>query len=120
MARKFTTPNLRVWQAGDDTETAIDVQTTQSDAVRFDLVRSRMKWPATSEAPMLWATFLAWHALRRELAAGKRAPLPLPLADKPEDGLDAFDAVVFLDEDGNELDADSAEDLGVDPTQPTA
>lgn len=114
---KFATPNLRVRLAGS--EESLDVQSTQADAVRFDLIRSRLKWPSSSEAPMLWATVLAWAALRREITAGRR-PAIAGLTDKAEESVDAFDSLVFLDEDGAELGEDDAEELGVDPTTATA
>lgn len=41
------------------------VQTDNRDAVRWDLVRDRKKWPAGQDSPILWSTFLAWHALKR-------------------------------------------------------
>lgn len=118
---KFSTPNLGVYIAGSDEQ--LTVQSTQADAVRFDLVRSRLRWPSSSEAPMLWATFLAWHALRREIKAGVRPPIPELTDDKPESAVDAFDALAFLDEAGNVLDdPDQLDDdsIGVDPTRPTA
>ena len=116
-SKKFATPNLRVYLSGSPEP--LDVQTTQADAVRFDLVRARLSWPKTSDAPMLWATFLAWHALRREVKAGSRPAVP-GLPDKPEESLDAFDVVSFLDEHGNELSDDDADELGVSPTHGTA
>lgn len=120
MPAKFSTPNLRVWLAGGDGE-PIDVQTTQADAARFDLARSRMSWPSTKDAPMLWANFLAWAALRREINAGKRPELANRISPKAEESVDAFDALVFLNEAGEELGEDAEDDaLGVDPTQPTA
>lgn len=121
MSKKFGTPNLRVTLPAS--EEPHDVQTTQADAVRFDLVRARLKWPTTSEAPMLWATFLAWHALNREILAGKRAAIA-GLPARPEESLDAFDTLVFLDESGDVLggEDDELEDgaIGVDPTDARA
>lgn len=59
---KLSTPRLRVI-LGDDSE--LIVQATNADLVKFDMTRSRQKWPAATEAPFLWLTFIAWHALRR-------------------------------------------------------
>lgn len=43
----------------------IDVETDNRDRVAWDLARTRNKWPSAPEVPSLWATFLAWNALRR-------------------------------------------------------
>lgn len=51
--------------AGSDDGTEYTVQTDNRDAVQWDLVRGRKNWPAGTDAPMLWMTFLAWHALIR-------------------------------------------------------
>ena len=59
---KLSTPRLRVILA-DGTER--EVQCTNADMVRFDLTRSKQKWPAATDAPFLWLTFIAWCALRR-------------------------------------------------------
>lgn len=50
---------------GSDDLTEITVQTDNRDSVRWDLTRAAEKWPPTSEAAMLWATFMAWSALKR-------------------------------------------------------
>lgn len=75
---KISKPRLRVlvapaaagYPANDAGElVAIDVQTDNRDAVRFDLLRRVKRWPALDEAPMLWYTVLAWSAIKRaELA----------------------------------------------------
>lgn len=41
------------------------VQTDNRDAVQWDIIRARKSWPSGKEAPMLWLTTLAWHALKR-------------------------------------------------------
>jgi hypothetical protein len=41
------------------------VQTDNRDAVRWDLTRGRKNWPNGQDAPLLWMTFLAWHAMKR-------------------------------------------------------
>lgn len=35
------------------------------DLVRWDLTRHQHKWPTMDDAPMLWATFVCWHAAKR-------------------------------------------------------
>jgi hypothetical protein len=59
---QLTSPRLRV-VLGDDS--VVEVQCTNADLVRFDMTRARQKWPAATDAPMLWQTFIAWAALRR-------------------------------------------------------
>ena len=59
---KLSTPRLRI-VLGDDSE--LVVQATNADLVKYDMTRARQKWPAAQDAPFLWLTFVAWHALRR-------------------------------------------------------
>lgn len=56
-------PRLRVL-LDDDTE--YEIQTDNRDLIRFDLTRGRKQWPTMQDAPMLWASFLAWSCLARE------------------------------------------------------
>ena len=49
----------------DGTTREIAVATDNRDRIKWDLYRSRSKWPMPTDAPSLWATFLAWSALRR-------------------------------------------------------
>lgn len=66
MTQKLATPRMRVRHEGPDgTVRDYDVQTDNRDLVRFDLIRERKGWPRSTEAPMLWMTVLAWHALKR-------------------------------------------------------
>lgn len=118
MTQKMPTPLFRCTLAG--TGEVVEVQSTHADAVRFDLARPRLNWPTMKEAPMLWATFLAWHALRREMKAGKRPPI-VPFPDDAAGALDLFDVLDFVKEDGETVTADSdPEDIGVSPTTATA
>jgi len=59
---KLSTPRLRVLLAD---ESELVIQCTNADLVRFDLTRSRQKWPGPTDAPFLWLTFIAWAGLRR-------------------------------------------------------
>ena len=43
----------------------IEVATDNRDRVAWDLYRSRTKLPTATDAPSLWATFIAWNALKR-------------------------------------------------------
>lgn len=44
----------------------IVVRVLNPDYLRWDLSRGKRGWPAGSEAPFLFATFLAWSAAKRE------------------------------------------------------
>lgn len=109
MARMLA-PKLSV-VLDDDTEYTI--QTDNRDMVRFDLTRARQSWPSMQDAPMLWATVLAWSCLSRE---GK-----LP-GRNVADELDRIVGVEILDENGDPVGFDDpavVDALSVDPT-PTA
>ena len=43
----------------------VEVITDNRDRIAWELSRSRERWPKPEEAPTLWATFIAWHALKR-------------------------------------------------------
>lgn len=60
-------PRLQVHieQPGTDDVLECIVQTDNRDAIQWDITRNRKNWPATADAPMLWASFMAWHAMRR-------------------------------------------------------
>lgn len=62
---KLTTPRVRVIREGCE---ELEVQTDNRDLVRFDMTRPRQRpaWPGPEDAPMLWLTFLAWSAARRQ------------------------------------------------------
>lgn len=98
--------------AGSDDLTEYTVQTDNRDAIQWDVTRPRRSWPAFNEAPMLYMTFLAWHAMQRTGATKL--------------GLDEFMKnaveVKVLTVDGRAVDpAQAAEgDVLVDPTQPAA
>lgn len=44
---------------------AITVRTDNRDRIAWDLARGRQKWPQAQDAPSLWATHIAYTALRR-------------------------------------------------------
>jgi len=110
----LVTPQVIVTLEQDGTDEYVEytVQTDNRDAVRWDLIRARKKWPVGQDAPMLWMTVLAWSALKRS---------GLTTLD-----IDAFtDTCVQVrsaDQDGNpkELAELEEDELGVDPTQPGA
>lgn len=62
---KLTAPRLVV--VLDDGATW-ETQTTNKDLVTWDKTRIRQRppWPKLDDAPMLWLTFLAWNASRRD------------------------------------------------------
>lgn len=79
----------------------LDVQTDNRDLVMWDVVRTRKGWPVTSDAPMLWITFLAWHALHRE-----HGPVP----DKFEDFQRVCVQVESLNADAEVVSGDEADE----------
>ena len=52
--------------------TEMTVETDNRDRIRWELACKREKWPTPTEAPFLWATYLAYAALKRsgELPSG--------------------------------------------------
>lgn len=44
----------------------VDVAIINPDRIRWDMTRSKQKWPSFSDAPFLGTTFLAWAAMKRE------------------------------------------------------
>ena len=61
--RKLTTPRLEVTL--DDGRVLI-VQTANPDMLAYDRTASKHGWPALNKAPILYLTFVAWAALRRQ------------------------------------------------------
>ena len=61
---KLSSPRCRVVRDGLPD---LEVQTTNADMVLWDLTRPKQRppWPKADEAPILWATFIAWAAARR-------------------------------------------------------
>lgn len=101
-----------VEQAGSDDLTEYTVQTDNRDAIQWDVSRGRRGWPRFDEAPMLYMTFLAWHAMHRTGATRQTF----------DEFMAAAVEVKVLDQEGNAVDpADAtADDVLVNPTQPAA
>lgn len=61
---KLTSPRVVVIREG---QPDLELQTTNADMILWDLTRPKQRppWPAFSDAPILWMTFLAWAAARR-------------------------------------------------------
>lgn len=58
------------YRLADGTEGVIDVPNVSR--VQWDLTAAKRKWPKPTDAPSMWATFLAWDALvRADIYAGK-------------------------------------------------
>lgn len=99
---ELSSPRVRVVMSDGST---MDVQCLNPDLLRYDMTRSKHGWATAQQAPMLWLTFIAWAALRREKLL-------------PDDiGWELFSterciSVQPLDEDGAPQ--------TVDPTQPEA
>lgn len=60
------TPIVSIIVERDDELVEYTVQTDNRDAVAWDMHRNRVNWPAGTDAPMLWMTYLAWSAMRRD------------------------------------------------------
>lgn len=43
----------------------VDVRIINPDRIKWDMTRSKQKWPSFADAPFLGTTFLAWAAMRR-------------------------------------------------------
>ena len=50
-------------QGGTEVEHTVTIR--NPDLVRWDTTRHTHKWPAMEEAPVMWATFVAWAACKR-------------------------------------------------------
>ncbi len=59
----LSAPNLSV---SLEDGTTFEVQATNRDLVAYEREAARRKWPAPTDAPFTWLTFLAWSAARRE------------------------------------------------------
>lgn len=97
-------------QNGDQQQ--VTVQTDNRNQVKYDLLRATRNWPAQKEAPTLWLTILAWHALA--LAGHIRDEAFEMFNDRCLD-------VYLSDEDGNRLTVDQIKEsqgVAVDPTHP--
>lgn len=58
----LSTPLLNVTM---DDGRDLTVQALNIDLLAWDRTRVAKKWPTGQEAPFVWLTFLAWHALKR-------------------------------------------------------
>lgn len=63
------TPIVTVVIAEGEQLVEYTVQTDNRDAVAWDMHRNRVNWPAGTDAPMLWMTYLAWSAMRRDTSS---------------------------------------------------
>lgn len=43
-----------------------EVQPIGPDALDYDMIAAKRKWPPFNEIQTTWATYLAWHASKRE------------------------------------------------------
>ncbi|NNG20304.1 hypothetical protein HJ590_12115 [Naumannella sp. ID2617S] len=97
--------------AGDPLDLA--VQADNRGACAYDLVRSAKGYPAPADAPFLWMTYLAYHALRR---TGQLA------AHQLSEDFDQFRLTVAqlvpVDESGDRVELADVLGENVDPTQP--
>lgn len=97
---KLSSPRVKVTVEDDDETREYTVQTDNRDMVRWDLLRSRKKWPAQREAPILFMSVVAWHALKRSGAT----------ADDVETYLDKILEIMPVDENGEPTKLDAGDD----------
>lgn len=97
---------------GTDELTEYTVQTDNRDAIQWDVSRGRRGWPAFNEAPMLYMTFLAWHAMHRTGAT--KQSLDEFMKDAAEVKVLTVDGKAVAPGEATEA------DVLVDPTQPAA
>lgn len=66
-AAKLLRTTFEVYLKGHEDGPPLEVTTANPDLVRWDMTRAKPqhKWPSMEEAPMLWATFVAWAAAKR-------------------------------------------------------
>lgn len=106
----LNTPRFRVVvldSKGDESELE-DIQATQADVVRYDMLRRKYQWPDIKEAPILWSTVVAWSALVR---------LGVDIPAKFDDALPRILDVTMLNKDGNAI--TEGDDAGINPTPET-
>ena len=114
MSLKLNNVRVVLEQPGSDDTLELIVVTGNRDRVRFDLARVRKGWPASNEAPMLWATVCAYFAVQR---SGQFPDLTL------DEFLDRALVVEMVNPDGTSLtraqiDAHESGAVDVDPTKP--
>lgn len=113
---KRQTVAIELEQPGTADTIEYTVQPDNRDMVRWDLIRSRKGWPATSDAPILWATVVAYFALRRSGELGD---------ETVEAFIDRAVSVTYVNpETGEPLTAEQMQagegTTDVDPTRPGA
>lgn len=87
----------------------VTVQPDNRDMVRWDRARAAKGWPALSDAPLLFQTFLAWAAIRRlgsDIHTGDYESFETRCVE-----------ITAVDADGNEIKPGQAEGEPLDPTQ---
>lgn len=111
---KRMTLAVELEQPGTDDTIEITVQGDNRDMVRFDLIRARKGWPGSSDAPILWATVVAYFALLR---GGD-----IPSTETVEQFIDRAINVTYLKDDGSPVTPEDAlageGQADVDPSQP--
>lgn len=105
----LNTPRFRIVALdGTGKETELEeVQATQADVVRYDMLRRKYSWPDIKEAPVLWGTVVAWSALVR---------IGFDISAQFDEALPRILDVTMLNRDGEPVEGD-ADDVGVNPTR---
>lgn len=90
-----------------DTGEEFRVRVSNVSLVAFDRTRVKRNWPSADDAPMAWATFVAWHQMNAQ-------GLVSCTFEEFEQTRCVVCRVVNA---GNEAEADEGD--GLDPTRPT-
>lgn len=104
--------------------TAGEVTVQNRSLIAWDETRGMRKWPGADQAPMLWQSFLAWHALSRigeykgDFDAFKEDCEALDMLNNKGQPVTTTELQRILSDDADDADA-AAEDVlpDVDPTQ---
>lgn len=49
-----------------DDDSVHDLTITNASMVAWDRARAKYNWPAGTDAPSLWSTFIAWHQMKAQ------------------------------------------------------
>lgn len=103
-------PILTVITRKGDQHEQVTVQTDNRNQVKYDLMRAHRGWPTQKDAPSLWLTILAWHALA---LAGHA------VNEEFETFNERCLEVYLSDADGNRLTTDQVKAMAEVPADPT-
>lgn len=71
--------------------------TSNADLVQYDLTAYQKNWPPIDRGPILWASFVAWHASRRLGIYGEEMPWEKFWPSHPQIDNDPAEPAVVVD-----------------------